>query len=266
MTYISDAGVRQAQDFSWQVGGCRSVAELENATLHWLFEHVPCSHASYTDYPTDRAATRLKVIPFDVDTSAIERSMAEHIYDQPLSDHPFVSHYFYDWRPVTPLRMSDLISERQLRATRVYSQVFHPARVTHSLGIINRRASLTDNAGYALMRQGRDFTDDEVALAILVQPILQALGRCLSIVEEHLPAEATSEIRLTPAELDVLRLLATGMTAVAIGHVRRTSPRTVRKHIESIYDKLGVHDRLQAVLYAEAAGIVRPSATHRVDR
>lgn len=59
-----------------------------------------------------------------------------------------------------------------------------------------------------------------------------------------------------PAEFDVLRLVADGLTAVAIGHIRRTSPRTVRKHLESIYAKLGYHDRLQAVTYARASGLL----------
>ena len=37
---------------------------------------------------------------------------------------------------------------------------------------------------------------------------------------------------LTPREARVLELLAAGLAATAIGHARRISPRTVRKHLE----------------------------------
>ena len=53
-----------------------------------------------------------------------------------------------------------------------------------------------------------------------------------------------------------LRLGAT--TAVAIGHIRRITTRTVRKHLENIYAKLGKHDRLQAVNYAREIGLLDP--------
>jgi DNA-binding NarL/FixJ family response regulator len=46
------------------------------------------------------------------------------------------------------------------------------------------------------------------------------------------------------------------MTADAIGRARRVSVRTVRKHLENAYGKLGVHDRLQAVAYCRRIGIL----------
>ena len=53
---------------------------------------------------------------------------------------------------------------------------------------------------------------------------------------------------LTARERVVLTLLSEGMTAVAIAHRLGISPRTVHKHLENIYVKLGVSDRLSAVL------------------
>ena len=46
------------------------------------------------------------------------------------------------------------------------------------------------------------------------------------------------------------RSRATGPTASAIAHRLRISARTVHKHLERIYPKLGVIDRLGAVLRA----------------
>ena len=61
---------------------------------------------------------------------------------------------------------------------------------------------------------------------------------------------------MTPREARVLELLAAGLTATAIGHACRISPRTVRKYLENIYAKLSCHDRLLAVRRARELGLV----------
>lgn len=61
---------------------------------------------------------------------------------------------------------------------------------------------------------------------------------------------------LTPRELQVLTLMAEGLTAVAIGHRLGISPGTVRKHVEHLYEKLSCHDRLLAVLQARTLGLL----------
>ena len=53
---------------------------------------------------------------------------------------------------------------------------------------------------------------------------------------------------LTPREREVFALLGEGITAVAIAHRLGVSPRTVEKHLENLYARVGVHDRLSAVL------------------
>jgi DNA-binding NarL/FixJ family response regulator len=61
---------------------------------------------------------------------------------------------------------------------------------------------------------------------------------------------------LTQRELDVLGLLAEGLTAVAIAHRLGVSPRTVHKHLQHIYSKLDASDRLTAVLRARRDGLL----------
>ena len=61
---------------------------------------------------------------------------------------------------------------------------------------------------------------------------------------------------LTPRELEVLGLLADGLTAHHIGHLLGIRTATVRKHLEHLYDKLGCRDRLLAVSRARAAGLL----------
>ena len=52
---------------------------------------------------------------------------------------------------------------------------------------------------------------------------------------------------LTDCEIQILRLVADGRTNTAIAHVLEVSPRTVAKHLEHTYRKLGVNNRAAAV-------------------
>ena len=55
---------------------------------------------------------------------------------------------------------------------------------------------------------------------------------------------------LSRRELDVLRLMTQGLNTAAIAERLRLSRATVRNHAQSIFAKLGVHSRLEAVAYA----------------
>jgi DNA-binding NarL/FixJ family response regulator len=55
---------------------------------------------------------------------------------------------------------------------------------------------------------------------------------------------------LTAREVEVLRLLASGLTDVQIAEKLVLSPRTVHTHVSSIYSKLGVTSRSTATRFA----------------
>ena len=73
------------------------------------------------------------------------------------------------------------------------------------------------------------------------------------------PALAT----LTPRELEVLQLLASGGSNADIGDRLALSEATVKTHIGRVLDKLGVRDRVQAVIYAYESGLVEPGTPRR---
>ena len=56
--------------------------------------------------------------------------------------------------------------------------------------------------------------------------------------------------RLTPREIEVLRLLTAGRTAVETGQALGISAHTVRRHIANVTDKAGVHGRVALTRYA----------------
>lgn len=61
---------------------------------------------------------------------------------------------------------------------------------------------------------------------------------------------------LTSRELEILELLADGMSGRAIAERLYLSNNTIRNHVQNILDKLGAHSRLQAVAIAVKEGII----------
>ena len=59
---------------------------------------------------------------------------------------------------------------------------------------------------------------------------------------------------LTPREIDVLRWVAAGKTNRQIAELLGASPRTVQKHLEHVFDKLGVETRTAAAMRWQSLG------------
>jgi LuxR family maltose regulon positive regulatory protein len=64
---------------------------------------------------------------------------------------------------------------------------------------------------------------------------------------------------LSKRELEVLRLLNTQLSVPEIANELSVAPSTVRTHIRVIYNKLGVHGRLEVIQRARELGLLNPT-------
>ena len=73
--------------------------------------------------------------------------------------------------------------------------------------------------------------------------------------QERPPATSEPPAGLTLRELEVLKLVATGMTNAQVAETLFLSPRTVQRHLNSVYHKLGVSSRTAATRFAIEHGL-----------
>jgi len=100
--------------------------------------------------------------------------------------------------------------------------------------------------------------DPSRSVPLLIDLLAEAERR--SAVEQSVPVvdlpADRGRHRLTERELTVLAVLAEGLTAHAIARELGISPRTVHRHLQHLYRKLGTTDRLATVLRAKSLGLL----------
>ena len=151
-----------------------------------------------------------------------------------------------------------------IEATRLVTAAANPPRVlmltTFDLDEIVYDALRAGASGFLL----KDAPEERLTTAIRVVAdggSLFAPSVTRRLIEEFANHGHSSQVHvegLTEREVEVLRLVARGMSNTEIGSELFISENTVKTHVARVLMKLGLRDRVQAVVRAYESGLVRP--------
>lgn len=154
------------------------------------------------------------------------------------------------------------IVDADLDATRIAAAVAQH-RLSTRVALVS--TDVTPDLAFGAMAAGaRGCLSKQVSADMLCDAVRRiAAGH--SVLCHEAQTVVASEIRLryrsrhqllTPRELDVLMLLAQGMSYPEVGHRLHLAPTTVKTYAGRVYERLGARDRLGAVVEAMRRGIL----------
>jgi predicted ATPase/DNA-binding CsgD family transcriptional regulator len=120
------------------------------------------------------------------------------------------------------------------------------ARVLYEGAVQSLRSRLGQDAFEVAWAEGRQMTAEESIAYALERPD----------PPDQQPFSPTYPADLSAREVDVLRLVAEGMTNADIARELYISPRTVNAHIGSVYNKIGTNTRAEAARFALEHGLL----------
>jgi DNA-binding NarL/FixJ family response regulator len=99
--------------------------------------------------------------------------------------------------------------------------------------------------------------------ALLAPSVTQTLIAAFAARPRRSQAPGPDLSSLTPREREILTLVGTGLTNAQIAADLVISENTVKTHVARVFDKLAIHERVQAVIIAYDTGLVTPNAPAR---
>jgi DNA-binding CsgD family transcriptional regulator len=168
-------------------------------------------------------------------------------FDRYFAEHPLVS-FHAGKRGRGAHRISDSVPFARFREGGLYSEYYRRIGIDHVVALPIR---VDDDVlvSFVLNRKRRDFTDRDCELLGRIGPFLSRLYRGLGTASGLGRRGAEGALRsLTPREREVHRWVAAGKTDRDIAVILECSHRTIQKHLQRIYDKLGVETRTAAAM------------------
>ena len=212
------------------------------ALLEGLARLVPCDRVSYQDH--DLVARRSFIQ--DLLDAGVHRGPRQEVYED---DEPFWDLF---WRSSCswPQRTGDLRTVTHLGDffPTDRERLANPMREAHQDVQQEMMLSLQAAPGHArrilfLRADNRSFTERDRQVLQLLQPHVEDVWLQAERRRNGVP-------RLTNREWEVLTLVASGMSHAEVAKVLYLSPGTVRKHMEHIRERLGVHSAAAAAARA----------------
>ena len=172
-------------------------------------------------------------------------------FDRHFNEHPLVRYHAVE-RGACAHRISDSLPQSRFRETALYNDYYRRVGLSHALAL-PLRMNGRELVSFVLNRDGTDFGDRELALLdCLRRPLARLFDRVDAAERPNVAFDETrlARLGLTRREGDVMQWVAAGKTDKEVAALLGLSPRTVHKHLQNIYAKLGVETRTAAVMRA----------------
>jgi len=179
---------------------------------------------------------------------------AKEEFAENLGDHP-IADYYLKGGLFPAVKESDFHSKTQLRNSKFW-RAHSMVKLDEALYL--RVESRQGMASLSVARWGKSFMERDRQMLNLLRPHFDQAHRDVRLIAAacRSGARPLSAYGLLPRETEVARWVAMGKTNPEIGVILDISPRTVDKHAERIFEKLGVENRTTAaVLLAQASTV-----------
>jgi DNA-binding CsgD family transcriptional regulator len=244
MVTIPIPSVRKALDFMLDV----TAIEEPQALVRTVVERLPRlvdSELTTLSICDLQSGTR-RVISYPRDAIA---AGDQACFNRLIHTHPLVR-YHSTHADGGAQRISDCTDWGRFRRQELYGDYYRRIGIDHVVAVpVVASSGLV--MSYVLNRRGRDFDDRECALLDAMRPALANLYRFASWAGASSERDPPVGERLTPREEEVLRCVAAGKSDKQVAAALGTSVRTVHKHLENAYTKLGVSNRTAAAMRLE---------------
>jgi DNA-binding CsgD family transcriptional regulator len=223
------------------------VARFEPRRLEsWLVERVggliPADtvHVQVSEWP--RQAGAFSYLVGDEPRFAAFRNSSEGRAEWArfTDQHPLVIERMRHPTETRALRLSDFVTLRQLHALEVYETVLRPFDLNHCVTARFFGSSRVYDLSCA--RDSVDFTHRDL---LLLDVVATVLGMAVRSPPPNVPQQLES-LGITEREAQVLDHVARGRSNAEIAGELNVAPGTVKKHLDNIFEKLGVRNRVGA--------------------
>ena len=234
MPRLSEADFRGALEVLHEAGEVEGTIPFPEPVLDALRRLVPCDVVAYHE----------RIGSHDVVVWAGEPRASVTPEIREASRH---------YRPTDPLvpadgarLYSDLMTTQQFHRTALYREIARPLGIEDMMRLwLDPHGA--EHARLEFDRPDRRFRDSDRVVLDLLLPHFTQFRRSAVARRRPFSWSASGAERLSPREREILGLVAQGMTNIQVARMLWISPGTVRKHLENVYEKLGVHTRTGAI-------------------
>jgi DNA-binding CsgD family transcriptional regulator len=230
----------RALDFLGEAAAANGSEPFGAATVEHLLDLIPADRTGYYEFETPTSQPDLNI--FYAATPAPFPEVAWRSPEVGATSHTWPLLDARTSASRVPLRLSDFLTPARLRRNLWYDTIQRPRNVMFEMKVwLTAPPGVTRGIFFVRTSDRRDFNERDRSILALLRPHLSKIRDRWEL--RHRPQ------LLTAREVQVLELVAQGLTNAEIAAALVLSQGTIRAHLEHIFAKLDVHTRTAAAAW-----------------